>query len=337
MEMLGLRAAVLDDSAAWEQLSAELGRSSSVTVVQTARSFALFSGDLAQGRAVVELLTAESRAEWWRGNGHLHLANIEMAMGRPSAAALEYAAAEPFRPALALENRALVSVAPFLPTTSGALEALHAQLLDWDAASVEESREQGSAFTAHVGLHPHLREFLLGLVSARLGRHREALGHASDLEGMEIADPLSSLITDLAKTVRAQVAVEQGRTAEALEMLEDLKLEPRYGGTFLSLFHTQVHARLLRAELLDAAGRSEEALRWFASLGQTTLHALPYLAPSHLRRAQIYERLGEKEKAAHHYNRFITLWGDCEAELRPLVDEAQVRLAQLTGEPGAGN
>ena len=333
MEMLGLRAAVLDDQAAWEQLSAGLSRSSSKTVAQTGRSFALFSGDLAQGRAVVELLTAESRSEWWRGHGHLIVASIEMAMGRPLAAATEYAAAEPFRPALALENRALVSVAPFLPATSGALEALHAQLLDWDAASVDESREQGSAFTAHIGLHPHLREFLLGLVSARLGRHQEALRHASDLEGMEIADALSSLITDLAKTVRAQVAVEQGRSAEALEILEELELEPRYGGTALSLFHTQVYARLLRAELLDAAGRSEEALRWFASLGQTTLHALPYVAPSHLRRAQIYERLGEKEKAAHHYNRFITLWEDCEPALRPLVDEAEGRLAQLTGEP----
>jgi hypothetical protein len=89
------------------------------------------------------------------------------------------------------------------------------------------------------------------------------------------------------------------------------------------------------AEVLHTAGREQEALRWFASLGGTSDLALSYVAPAHLRRAEIYERLGEDEQAALHYHRFVTLWKECDPELRPLVEEAERRLARLTGERAA--
>jgi hypothetical protein len=42
--------------------------------------------------------------------------------------------------------------------------------------------------------------------------------------------------------------------------------------------------------------------------------------------------LGEREKAADHYSRFIELWKNCDPDLRPLVEEARTRLAAVVGE-----
>jgi hypothetical protein len=44
--------------------------------------------------------------------------------------------------------------------------------------------------------------------------------------------------------------------------------------------------------------------------------------------AQIYERRGDRAKAAEHYGQFIELWKDCDPELRPLVESARQRLAR---------
>ena len=75
--------------------------------------------------------------------------------------------------------------------------------------------------------------------------------------------------------------------------------------------------------------RNDDALRWYATMNNITNHDSPYLAVSHLRRAEAHERLGEPEKAAEHYREFIDLWRDCDPELRPMVDEARRALERL--------
>jgi hypothetical protein len=54
-----------------------------------------------------------------------------------------------------------------------------------------------------------------------------------------------------------------------------------------------------------------------------------YLAPSHLRQAEIYDRRGDRSQAARHYRRFIELWREADPELQQTVTEARVRLAAL--------
>jgi serine/threonine protein kinase/tetratricopeptide (TPR) repeat protein len=44
---------------------------------------------------------------------------------------------------------------------------------------------------------------------------------------------------------------------------------------------------------------------------------------------KIYEQKGLKSKAAENYEKFISLWKDCEPRFRPLVDDARKRLAAL--------
>ena len=60
---------------------------------------------------------------------------------------------------------------------------------------------------------------------------------------------------------------------------------------------------------------------------------LHYLAPSHLLRAEIQQRLGNKDLAAEQYSRFIALWRSCDPQLRPVVEGAKTQLARMVGEP----
>ncbi len=60
-----------------------------------------------------------------------------------------------------------------------------------------------------------------------------------------------------------------------------------------------------------------------------------YAGPSHLRRAALYERLGDTRAAASHYARFVELWKDCDPEFRPLLEQARAGLARVGAGPGA--
>ena len=93
----------------------------------------------------------------------------------------------------------------------------------------------------------------------------------------------------------------------------------------------QDRERYLRAELLSANDRDDEALIWYNGFTEGSVYALTYLAPSHLRRAEIYERRGEQEQAVFHYRRFIELWSQSDPELRPIVEQAEQALARLAG------
>jgi tetratricopeptide (TPR) repeat protein len=83
--------------------------------------------------------------------------------------------------------------------------------------------------------------------------------------------------------------------------------------------------------MLQDAGSFEAAIRWYSSFAHVSMYDLVLLAPSHLRRAEIYERLGERDAARRHYARFIELWANCDPELRSQVDRAEQRLAELQG------
>jgi regulator of sirC expression with transglutaminase-like and TPR domain len=52
-----------------------------------------------------------------------------------------------------------------------------------------------------------------------------------------------------------------------------------------------------------------------------------------LRRAELYERLGDRKQAIEHYSRFVELWKGCDPGLQPSVERAKARLASLVAEP----
>jgi hypothetical protein len=93
----------------------------------------------------------------------------------------------------------------------------------------------------------------------------------------------------------------------------------------------QVADRYFMAELLDKAGRSGDAVKAYAAVGDYSTDGLIYTPMSHLRRGDIYLRMGDRARAAQHYQRFVELWKDCDPNLRPLRAAAQKRLEALRG------
>jgi hypothetical protein len=80
--------------------------------------------------------------------------------------------------------------------------------------------------------------------------------------------------------VQAQVALAQGDPELALERLERMTGEYPAHHITASPFCARVTERFLRAEALEAAGRTTEALGWYENLAQRSPFELLLLHPA---------------------------------------------------------
>jgi tetratricopeptide (TPR) repeat protein len=276
------------------------------------------------------LLTEPSLSPEVRAYGHIVMAHLSLAQGRWREAQRHLAAADSLDPATALEDRALLTLAPLLDPPRGDLLALRARLERWDAARVPRSAAATPWFTPHDGLHAVLRLYLLGAVSVRLGDSPAALRYASHLEGFDPTTEQGILGRSLAHSLRAQGYHAAGRRAEEVREFELGELHAMWDRTYSSPFFSQSSERFLRADALQALGRRPEALRWYESVWMQNCLDQIYSAPSHLRRAEIYESLGDREHAIEQYRRFVELWRDADPELRAEVERARRHLEEVT-------
>lgn len=256
---------------------------------------------------------------------------LEAALGRWDTARAELSNLASREWALEYGTLWSLSLAPSLTTEQ--LRALRDSLFQWDAAAVVSIPTPNSIARAYLGMHNdvhmHLRHYLLGRVSQRLGEHEAALRYAVELEQMEAPEVAGSLSLDLAQAIRAWVHWGRGDTVAALEALETAPREVLFEKLSGSPFFTEPQERFLRGEILESLGRYEEALDWYGSFWMPSIYDVIHLAPSHLRRAEIYERLGKPEEAREHYARFIELWADADSEFKPQVQAAQERLERI--------
>ncbi len=292
-------------------------------------SVPLYTQNIGAGIQIFGLLTDPAYPADVRALGHTGRACLLLAHGRWQDARTELDAAASLDAGMALEYRALLSATPFLPVARQELEAIRAELIDWNAGDEPLATTRITWVNVHDRAHRHLRLYLLGLLSARLGQGDAAIRYAGELGRLEGPANVTGLARDLVHGIRAQVALARGSPDEALEALEGASLQTWYQRAVSSLFYSQALERYTRAELLAAAGREREAMTWFSSFAAGSVRHLFYLAPSHLRRGAIYERLGQVERAKEHYRRVVELWSDADTELRPLVAQAEARLQAL--------
>ncbi len=326
---------VRGDSAARAGIMEEARISDSRQSQIAARYVATFLEDFAAAKSLAELDLAPRRKPPVRANAQLLLAWLEVARGRWTAAKAAFAQAERMEevpPVLA--QQAIAATLPFLAVPRRDLDSLRKEVGRWNPRA--EVSEPGASLASR--LQPHLRLYLLGLLSSRLGDHADALRIVREIERADGPDEARTVIRALALTIRADLAL-QGRNAEqAGRALEAVQGEVPLELVSVPLYahvreFTQEHARHLRVLVLSAQQKHREALQWIETSFQGTPSEIVYLAPMHLERAEIYQRLGEREKAAEHYRRFLVLWRDCDPELRPVLERAKSELARLVAEP----
>jgi tetratricopeptide (TPR) repeat protein len=173
-----------------------------------------------------------------------------------------------------------------------------------------------------------MRIYLLGRLLARAGDARGAEAQAAALERTTDEEGTSTG-RDLALAVRAHLAAATNRPADALRLLEQADVQIPYGGDRETWWPSGVPERMLRAQVLRDLGRYAEALRWASTREPSEFDEPLYLAPWLLLQGELQEHLESRREASVAYTRAVQVWKDCDAELRPRIDDAERRLEAL--------
>jgi tetratricopeptide (TPR) repeat protein len=174
------------------------------------------------------------------------------------------------------------------------------------------------------------RVYLVGLLSARLSDTSAVEAPLAELERLARPPVGSEPAGELATSLRGYVAWQHGNPTETLRLLETLPKRPLAKDFVSNGVYVRLLDRFLTGLALEATGALEQAAGYHefhvleASLAENVLDAFR----AH-RRAQLYEKLGRSDEAIADYETFISLWADCDPELRPRVEEARARVAAL--------
>jgi tetratricopeptide (TPR) repeat protein len=220
-----------------------------------------------------------------------------------------------------IEAEALQAAEPLMPVPRPRIAALRDSVLARHPYFVYRTLTMDSS--ALTGAE--MQAYLAGLLSVRLGDRPGAEASIAQLAAGGDGGR-AQLAAMLASALRAELKRSRGDVRGALAELDGFDLMPAVGRLRLPL-HWGVRERFLRAELLLALGRDDEAAQLYDSF--ESVYDAAYLAPAHLRRAQIHARHGELEQARFHYGRFLSMWRDCDPAFRPLVEQARQELAAL--------
>lgn len=239
-------------------------------------------------------------------------------------------------PVHAAEAEALRAALPYLPLPQEELETVRDRLLAADPERAVRCVSLGYWSCWVDRFHSHLRYYLLGMLNARMGQWEAAEAYADSVQalplvtyGSELRSELptgTTLREDYALGIRAAAAAGQGRAEEALARLEQISTATLMVDANLSPYLSLRAERYLQADLAGQLGRTEEALRRFASL-----MAFPeYHAASALRRGEIFESMSAVDSAVAQYTVFLEWWKNADAAFQPLVEDVRQRVARLT-------
>lgn len=286
-EMSTVRAIGMRDSAAIEALAERLRSADEASLGLSAWSAAVFARDVSIARLASESLTRPERSPEGRRLGYAQLAHLAVAENRPDDAQAAIAALTELSPGNGLEHEAMLALLPFAVVDAGDLQRLRDRLMRLDPTTIETSDNPSAIFTVHDPLHPQIRLYLLGLLSAQLGMGAAAEAYADSLAGLEPRPIEGSLPQDMALAIRAERSRLEGRTLEALGALERQARHMWYAQTAPSPLFSQVRERFVQAELLRELGRPDEARGWYETIDQLSLYDVPYRAVARQRLAEM--------------------------------------------------
>ncbi len=212
-----------------------------------------------------------------------------------------------------------IALMPYVESTIDHLRSLRTQLHAADITTPGQNVLPG-----HLrGQEEALRQYLMGLVSFRME-------DMADLDNrIDLLDKInySGEAPDISGHFRAMLSAlrewKNENPTQALTLIDEAHV-PLHWNAGNSPILEESFNRWARAEILRDLGRLEQALTQYESLvGVNNFLGLPYLGPSYLRRAEIYEELGAGDRALDFYTRAIDLWANADPELQPFVEQAR--------------
>ncbi len=278
-----------------------------------------------QAEDVARRLTRSERPDAVRADGYVALAHIALARGSWRVAMTALDSAARFNPAAATWWEAYFATLPFAAPSDSAIAAASRRL---DGATA-----RGGAAPLYLELAvdaraaPLIRRYNAALL--RLATPRPAPAGVLGCPPTPVSS-VDDLCADLQHGVTADALRRTGRPAEALRELEALSMRVPYQFAGRSAYFARTRERFLRAELLERAGRLDEAYDWYSAAPHGGRLDYIYLAPSHLGRGRIRERQGNAAAAVEHYRTVLALMPAPDPELAALRRDAAVGVARLT-------
>jgi len=312
------RTAILEEARVSDSRQSQIG----------GRYVATFLEDFAAAESLARLDLAERRRAAIRVNAQIFIAWLEVARGRWSAARTAFAEAEAMQEGQStLYQRAIAASLPFLNTPRSDLEAVRAELAGTNPGA--ESSDPGSPLS--VRLQPHLRLYLLALLSSGIGDFAAATRFVSEMERMPVPAEARDVVRGLASTVRANVAIQGGAPASTLGVEPGaIPLELVSVPLFANVREfTLEHARFVRVLQLMANSDFTAALQAMDTGFQGSPEEFVFLAPIHEQRGRIHAQLGDRQKAIESYRRFVDLWGNGDPAVQPRVEAARAAITRL--------
>jgi len=326
--MRAVHAVALGDPVQQAEVETDLRAAHDVAVHWAVRAVASYLGDFAAALRLSRALIDPLRAPETRALGHVLRAHLELAQGRWRAAQAELGETATFDPDQAMVCTALLTATPMVRASAESLRAVRAAIAAWTPATTGAGAAL-SRLLPRPDLYAQQRLYLTGLLDVRLGDHEAALEQSAALDATPCAPDAVTLVRETAAALRARVDWSLGRRDEALAGILQARRPVRFDLLHPSPFHAQADERFTLAGWLEEMGRHEEAIPWYASFLRGSVHDLVYVAPSLLREAAIYERVGETRCARERYGRFAAAWRDCDAELRPFLEDARAGIERL--------
>jgi DNA-binding SARP family transcriptional activator len=282
---------------------------------------------------IARRMTRPSHPHAVQGEGHLALAHLALARGRWRDASRELDLAAGPLPVAAAWSRAYFATLPFLQAPPAVRDAAVRALATAPATRAAAPLYLQLAVDASAApvLERYL-ETLLDLAGSTATTATTAAVPALDC-GPDLPLGTKALCLDLQRGLDAERARRSGRLPDALRSLEALEMRVPYQYAGRSMFFARSRERFLRADLLERAGRLQEAYAWYAAVPHGAWMDYLYLAPTHLRRGRILERLGDPSGAATHYREAVRLWHDPDPELAALRREAEAGLKRVGRTP----
>lgn len=317
LEMQGLQAFVQDDREARREVAAAARTADDYVLISLLQGALIYAQNFEAAKELIAPFTQSAGTSQNRFIGWRYFAELGLAGGQwgKTGEALARNPNSQDADDWVLESKALLAVEPLLPIPPARIRALR----DTIASHHPYRALPAPTNTPRTDLGPQMQAYLLGMLSARLGDTAAARRYADALAAVK-DEPRVGPAGELVHGLRAEMARARGDFKGALAELERFQFRVSSQGV-AETSHWGLHERFLRAELLHALGRDEEALPWYESFHGG--YDLPYLAPAQFRLAEIRARQGDRQRAAFHASRFLAMWRNADPELQPLLAQAR--------------